>query len=144
MNILTSKTEISDGRRFACFKVPQRTDSSTYNVHAHSHCLHHRNKTEEEKRKRTAHDPCVRVHPLAHPMIYYCVLHFRSSWIVAFLLSVCSANFSHSVASFFSTDNQLHLYAMFVYVFVSCPMSHRFVCSTQSLGFRFYAIVFTQ
>lgn len=32
-----------------------------------------------------------------------------------------------SDGSFFSTDNQLHLYAMFVYVFVSCRMSHRFV-----------------
>lgn len=66
MNILTSKTEISDGRRSACFKVPQRTDySASYIVHALRHCLHHQNKTETKKKiiewsKHTAHDPCVR------------------------------------------------------------------------------------
>lgn len=91
--------------------------------------------------KKVAHDSFVR--PPARSLILWYIIAYisgrRGSCHFSFLCarprsarSLHSFRFflsssSFGYGSFFCTDNQLHLYAMFVYVFVSCRMSHRFV-----------------
>lgn len=100
MNILTRKTEISDGRRFACFKVSQRTDYSTsYMLTAtiKTETEEEEEKNEEEKAHRSRSMCPLFVHP---PRSSYDIL-LRTTFSVVvdrsmFLFSLCSAHFSPS------------------------------------------------